>query len=99
MGLASLREAVSSKLHESVSARICQNTIRRFWYASFYEVMTSGTPQLNNVRQTNPLRILSGVSLSGTSFHLCLLQDNTRMCVPQQNTIRQLILPSFHLSH
>jgi hypothetical protein len=55
-----------------------------FWYVSFYEVTTNRAQQCN-VRQTNTCvslgknpssHILSYVSFSKTSFHLCLLQQN-----------------------
>jgi hypothetical protein len=69
--------------------RSCRNLTRRFWCISLYGVMTNWA-QHHNVSWTNtcvPLAknrlvcILSHACFSKTSFHLCLLQENTPSCV------------------
>ena len=74
--------------------RSCRNLTRRFWCISLYGVMTNWA-QHHNVSWTNtcvPLAknrlvcILSHACFSKTSFHLCLLQENTPLFVRPSKT-------------
>ena len=64
------------------------------WYVPFYGVLTNAAQQCN-VRQTNTWmslaknpssQVLSHACFSRTSFHLCLIQENTPSCVCPSKT-------------